>query len=97
MAMLLYIVYIEPLLATLEAKIKGLRIENFVQKSEAFCDDVNLLTEHLDDSLVVENVLNKFEMTSVQEQKIQSSVNFILNTHSMHNETNLHFQMNILI
>ena len=64
MAMLLYIVYIEPLLATLEAKIKGLRIENFVQKSKAFCDDVNLLTEHLDGFLVVKNVVNKFYMTS---------------------------------
>ena len=35
-----------------------------MQKSEAFCDDVNLLTEHLDGFLVVENVVNKFEMTS---------------------------------
>ena len=48
LAMLLYIIYVEPLLLTLEKKINGLRVENIAQKIEAFCDDVNVTTEKQD-------------------------------------------------
>merc|ERR1711867_122064 len=53
LAMLLYIIYIEPLLWTLEKKISGLRVKNIVQKLEAYCDDVNITTEKLEDFEVV--------------------------------------------
>merc|ERR1711872_651088 len=38
LAMLLYILYVEPLLWTLEKKITGLRVEGIEQKLEAYCD-----------------------------------------------------------
>ena len=47
LAMLLYIIYIEPLLLTLERKITGLKVANIEQKLEAYCDDVNLTTGNL--------------------------------------------------
>ena len=74
-AMLLYIVYVEPLLATLEVEMAGLRIRNhqslglnptldFDQKCEAFCDDVNLMTGDLNDLPIIESVIDKFERSS---------------------------------
>ena len=74
-AMLLYIVYVEPLLITLEVKMAGLRIRNhqslglnptldFDQKCEAFCDDVNLMTGDLNDLPIIESVVDKFERSS---------------------------------
>ena len=47
LAMLLYIVYIEPLLQMLEKKLVGLRVANIDQKLEAYCDDINLMTDNL--------------------------------------------------
>merc|ERR1712240_374570 len=64
LAMFLYIIYIEPLLWTLEKKINGLRVKNFVQKLEAYCDDVNITTEKLEDFEVVSNVVKRFEKVS---------------------------------
>ena len=45
LAMLLYIVYIEPLLITLERKMTGLKVATFDEKLEAYCDDMVLLVE----------------------------------------------------
>ena len=64
LAMLLYIIYIEPLLWTLEKKIYGLRVNNIVQKLEAYCDDVNITTEKLEDFEVVSKVVKRFEKVS---------------------------------
>ena len=62
--MLLYIIYIEPLLWTLEKRINGLRVNNIVQKIEAYCDDVNITTEKLEDFEIVSNVVKRFEKVS---------------------------------
>ena len=64
LAMILYIIYIEPLLIYIERRTSGLRIENFVQKDEAYCDDVNFLTEDVEDLKVVDDAVSKFEMVS---------------------------------
>ena len=64
LAMLLYIVYIEPLLIALEKKMAGLKVATFDQKLEAYCDDVNLLTDNLDDFGIVDDVIKKFETVS---------------------------------
>ena len=64
LAMLLYILYIEPLLWTLEKKICGLRVNNIEQKLEAYCDDVNITTDNLGDFEVVSNVVKSFEKVS---------------------------------
>ena len=64
LAMLLYIVYIEPLLIALEKKMIGLQVATFEQKLEAYCDDINLLTDNLGDFEVVGRVIKKFEVVS---------------------------------
>merc|ERR1711872_983131 len=69
LAMLLYIIYIEPLLWTLEKKIYGLRVKNIVQKLEAYCDDVNITTEKLEDSKVVDIVVKNFEKAILSRNK----------------------------
>ena len=64
LAMLLYILYVEPLLWTLEKKITGLRVDSIEQKLEAYCDDVNITTDKLEDFKVVDKVVKKFEKVS---------------------------------
>merc|ERR1712240_325663 len=61
LAMLLYILYLEPLLWTLEKKITGLRVDIIEQKLEAYCDDVNITTDNLEDFKVIDNVVKRFE------------------------------------
>ena len=76
-AMLLYIIYIEPLLIFIERRITGLPIENMAQSEErrvaglpaknvrqsveAFCDDVNIITSDLNDLKVVDKAVILFE------------------------------------
>ena len=64
LAMLLYILYLEPLLWTLEKKITGLRVDIIEQKLEAYCDDVNVTTDNLEDFKVIDNVVKRFEKVS---------------------------------
>merc|ERR1712240_764898 len=64
LAMLLYILYVEPLLWTLEKKITGLRVDSIEQKLEAYCDDVNITTDRLDDFEVIDKVVKNFEKVS---------------------------------
>ena len=63
-AMLLYILYIEPLLLYLERNLLGISISGINQKLEAFCDDVNVMTEHLDDIVKVDKIVEEFESFS---------------------------------
>ena len=65
LAMILYIIYIEPLLRALERKMSGLKVANIIeQKVEAYCDDINITTDNLGDFEVVESVVQKFEKVS---------------------------------
>ena len=64
LAMLLYIIYIEPLLLYLERVIVGLRMAGIPKSIEAYCDDVNILTDRLSDFLVVDLAVRKFEVVS---------------------------------
>ena len=65
LAMILYIIYIEPLLLYLERVAVGLRLAgNIPQCIEAYCDDVNILTNNLNDFLVVDSAIKKFEAVS---------------------------------
>ena len=63
-AMLLYILYIEPLLLYLERNLMGVSISGISQKLEAFCDDVNVMTEHVDDIVKVDKIVEEFEAFS---------------------------------
>ena len=63
-AMILYILYIEPLLVFIEKRITGLRIQNIEQKVEAYCDDVNIMTTNVDDLRIVDSAVTSFEQIS---------------------------------
>ena len=64
LAMLLYILYIEPLLINIEQKISGLKIKNILQSTESFCDDINVLTDNAQDLVLVDKEVEKFEYVS---------------------------------
>ena len=64
LAMLLYIIYIEPLLLALERNIVGLRVNNIEQKLDAYCDDVNMTTDNLGDFEKISEEVQKFEVVS---------------------------------
>ena len=42
----------------------GLKVKFIDQKVESFCDDINLVTDDLNDFQVVENVISRFEKPS---------------------------------
>ena len=62
--MILYIIYIEPLLLYLERNLVGLRVAHIPQSVEAYCDDVNVLTSVISDLRIVDSAVTKFEMIS---------------------------------
>ena len=62
--MLLYIVYIEPLLIYIEQKIVGLILPNIPPCLEAYCDDVNVVTGNDADLVVVDEAVKRFEALS---------------------------------
>ena len=64
LAMILYIIYIEPLLLALERDMVGLKVHNMEQKLEAYCDDINLTTNDLSDLGKISEVVEKFEVVS---------------------------------
>ena len=64
LAMLLYILYIEPLLLALERNMTGLRVATIEQKLEAYCDDINLTTDKLEDFDIAAGIVKKFESVS---------------------------------
>ena len=64
LSMLLYIVYIEPLLIFIEQRIAGLSFANIQPSLEAYCDDVNVVTKNIADLVVVDDAVKKFESLS---------------------------------
>ena len=49
LAMLLYIIYMEPLLVVLERILNGVRLSFAHEVLESYCDDLNVLTEDEED------------------------------------------------
>ena len=64
LAMILYIIYIEPLLLYLERVLVGIKVASIPQCIEAYCDDVNILTNSMTDFLVIDEAVRKFEAVS---------------------------------
>ena len=64
LAMILYILYIEPLLLYLEQSLTGLQVAGIGQVLEAYCDDVNIMTDNLEDLSLVDTVVKEFEIIS---------------------------------
>ena len=63
-AMIGYILYIEPLLMMIKTNIQGLKIANINQIDEDFVDDVNILVESDEDFLKIDQIFSKFEKVS---------------------------------
>ena len=74
LSMILYIIFIEPFLLHLERNLEGLSLKGvpssvtsaslISQVIEAFCDDVNIITEKLQDLEKVDEIVCKFEELS---------------------------------
>ena len=71
LAMLLYIIYVEPLLIYIEKRAAGLRLfsppgssSDVVQCTEGYCDDLNVITDQDSDLLLVDQAVRKFELVS---------------------------------
>ena len=64
LSMLLYIIYIEPLLMMISKMTKGLAVSFVQQRDEDYCDDVNFVGEALSDLIVIEEIFSNFEDVS---------------------------------
>ena len=62
--MLLFIIYIEPFLLYLEKNLVGLNVAGIPQVVEAFCDDVNIITDNVEDLVKIDDAVVKFEHMS---------------------------------
>ena len=61
LSMLLYIIYIEPLLMMIKKMTKGLSVSFVQQRDEDFFDDVNFVGEKISDLIVIEEIFSNFE------------------------------------
>ena len=68
LAMILYIIYIEPLLLFLEKNLVGIRVAGVPQCIEAYCDDINILINRMSYFLLLRLSVGLFcpEQRSVQ-------------------------------
>ena len=64
LSIILYIIYVEPLLIALKISLLGSRVASVKQTNEAYCDDKNLLTDNLEDFSRMEDLLVKFDKSS---------------------------------
>ena len=64
LSMILYIIYIEPLLLMINKMTKGLFVSSLTQKDEDYCDDLNFLSESEADLLIIESIFVRFETVS---------------------------------
>ena len=62
--MLLYIIYIEPLLMMMRRMTRGLTVSLVQQKDEDYYDDVNFVSERITDLIVIDEVFTNFEDVS---------------------------------
>ena len=64
LSMLLYIIYIEPLLMMIRRMTRGLTLSCIQQKDEDYCDDVNFIGESISDIVIIEEIFTNFESFS---------------------------------
>ena len=65
MAMPLFLINVEPLLRTINDNISGLTFDGqFDEKDEDYVDDVNVISEDLDDIVVIDEIFKRFELLS---------------------------------
>ena len=62
--MLLYIIYIEPLLMMIRKMTNGLNVSFISQQDEDFCDVVNYVGEKVSDLVIIDEIFLNFENIS---------------------------------
>ena len=60
-SMMLYLIYIEPLLVMIGKKLQGLRFPNFSEVDDDYCDDVEILIEKEEDLVIADRIFRKFD------------------------------------
>ena len=63
-SMLLYLIYVEPLLVYLGLQLRGLKISNFTETDNDYCDDIEIVVEKEEDLLIASEIFRKFESFS---------------------------------
>ena len=63
-SMVLYVLYIEPLLLRLRNELDGIKIAMLDQKDEDFCDDINICSENENDLVKADKIICEFESVS---------------------------------
>ena len=61
LSMLLFIIYVEPLLMFLKKKVGGVRVGAITQIDESYCDDINLMVNSLKEFKTIDDAFTKFE------------------------------------
>ena len=61
LSMLLFIIYVEPLLIFLRRRLSGVRVGAITQVDESYCDDVNLMVNKLEEFKIIDEAFTKFE------------------------------------
>ena len=61
LSMLLFIIYVEPLLMYLERKVGGIRVGSIIQTDESYCDDINVMVNNIEDFKIIDDAFKKFE------------------------------------
>ena len=65
LSMILYIIYIEPLLMMIKRMTMGLNVSSFIsQRDEDYCDDVNFIGENTCDLIIIDEIFLNFEKIS---------------------------------
>ena len=64
LAMILFLINIEPLLITLKLMLKGVSFPNFKQSDENYVDDCNIISCEEDDLFIVDRLFSEYEKCS---------------------------------
>ena len=63
-SMILYLIYVEPLLIKLGELLQGFHMANFTELDNDFCDDVELMVEDENDLVLADEIFTKFSIVS---------------------------------
>ena len=63
-SMILYLIYVEPLLIKLGELLRGFQMPNFNEVDNDYCDDVEIVLENENDLILANEIFTKFETVS---------------------------------
>ena len=63
-SMILYLIYVEPLLSKLGELLKGFNMIDFKEKDNDYCDDIEIMVEDESDLILADEIFSKFSTVS---------------------------------